>query len=363
MKFKQAKKAQSSLRMALLGPSGSGKTFTALTIAKALGERVAVIDTERGSASKYAGDVATFDVLELESFSPDTYVEAIEAAAKEGYTVLVIDSLSHAWMGKDGALEQVDKVSAKSRSGNSFAAWREVTPMHNALVDAILRYPGHVLVTMRQKTEWVLEEDDRGKKVPKRVGMAPVQRDGMEYEFDVVGDMDHAHSLVVSKSRCPALADAVIRKPDGKVAEALKAWLDDGYDPLAETIAALEAATTPVQFAAAKEAARRVFRTVTNGRRASLEAAVKAALARCVPMDDAPPAESIAAAVTQAETPKSEQLSDQQDELQLAAWIRKRRKGLRTKPEMLAQVAEHADRIGIGDAVAWVDRQLAEVAA
>lgn len=225
--FQKASKKQARLRMALIGPSGSGKTYTSLRVAKGLGGRVAVIDTERGSASKYA-DAFDFDVMELESFEPQKYVEAIKAAGDAGYDVLVIDSLTHAWSGKGGALEQVDKAAARSRSGNSFGAWREVTPIHNELVDAILRAKCHVIATMRVKQEYVLEVDERTKKqVPRKVGLAPVQRDGMEYEFDVVGDMDAA-KLVISKTRCPAISKAVVDEPGEEFAATLRAWLTDG---------------------------------------------------------------------------------------------------------------------------------------
>lgn len=230
LSFAKATKTQSRLRLALIGPSGSGKTYTALTIAQYLGQRVAVIDTERGSASKYA-DIFTFDVLNLETFSPLTYVEAIKAAEAAGYDVLVIDSLSHAWMGKDGALEQVDSSTKRSQSRNSYTAWREVTPMHNALIDAMLQSRCHIIGTMRTKTEYVIEEDERGKKVPRKVGMAPVQRDGLEYEFDVVGDMDLENNFLVSKTRCPALAGKVFKKPGKPLADILHAWLSDGETP------------------------------------------------------------------------------------------------------------------------------------
>jgi len=227
--FVKATKTQSRLRLGLIGPSGSGKTYTALRIAKGLGTRIAVIDTERGSASKYAGDVADFDVLELDSFAPATYVQAIRAADEAGYEVLVIDSLTHAWTGKDGTLEMVDRIAKRSgERGNSFAAWREVTPEHNALVDAILRARCHVIVTMRVKTEYVLEENERGKKVPRKVGLAPIQRDGLEYEMDVVADLDHDHNLIVSKTRCAALDRAVFREAGEDVAGILKRWLSDG---------------------------------------------------------------------------------------------------------------------------------------
>lgn len=232
MIFQKATKKRAKLRLAIIGPSGSGKTFTALTLATRLGPRVAVIDTERGSASKYA-DKFGFDVLELDTFSPLTYVEAIREAEKAGYDVIVIDSLSHAWSGKNGALEQVDNAAKRSQSGNTFGAWREVTPMHNAMIDAIIGARAHVIATMRAKTDYVQEKNERtGKTEIRKVGIAPVQRDGMEYEFDVVADMDQENNFIVSKTRCPQLHDALIPKPDGNVADVLKAWLDDGAEPV-----------------------------------------------------------------------------------------------------------------------------------
>ncbi len=226
LEFKKATKTQARLRMALIGPAGSGKTYSALAIATNLGSSVAVIDTERGSASKYA-DVFAFDSLELESFSPDLYVEAIQSAERAGYDVLVIDSLSHAWMGKDGALEQVD-AAAKRERGNSFGAWRNVTPKHNALIDAIVGSKCHIISTMRSKTEYAQEKDDRGRTVIKKIGLAPIQRDGIDFEHDVVGDMDQDNNLLITKSRCQKLTNKVINKPGKDVAEILKAWLTDG---------------------------------------------------------------------------------------------------------------------------------------
>lgn len=240
--FHKATKQQSKLRLALIGTSGSGKTFTALNIGQHLGEKVAVIDTERGSASKYA-DLFEFDVLELDSFSPLTYVEALKAAEAAGYDVIIVDSLSHAWMGKDGALEQVDKVAKRSESRNSFAAWRDVTPMHNALVDAMLQSNCHIIATMRAKSEYVLETNERGKQVPRKVGMAPIQRDGLEYEFDVIADMDADNNMIVSKTRCTTLTGAVVNKPGKDIADVLNAWLSDGSAPLDYATAC--AMTTP----------------------------------------------------------------------------------------------------------------------
>lgn len=228
--FAKATKKQAKLRLAIIGSSGSGKTYTALSIATGLG-KTAVIDTERGSASKYA-DQFDFDVLELTEYNPQKYIDAIKAAADNGYEAIVIDSLSHAWNAQGGVLELVDKAAARSQSKNSFAAWRDVTPLHNKLIDAIVGAPVHVIATMRAKTEYVMEEittaNGRKTTMPRKVGLAPVQRDGMEYEFDVVADMDQENNFIVSKSRCFALSSAVIAKPGRDLVATLKNWLTDG---------------------------------------------------------------------------------------------------------------------------------------
>lgn len=226
--FQKATKQQGRLRLGLCGPSGSGKTYTALALATRLGDKVALVDTEHGSASLYA-DEFNFDVLEMHApYSPEKYVRALKAAEEEGYGVIVLDSISHAWAGEGGVLQIVDDVSARSKSHNKFDAWREGTPAHNSLVNAILGSKAHVIATMRSKTEYVQEKDERGKTTVRKVGMAPVQRDGMEYEFTLVGDLDAEHTLVVTKSRCRALADAVIRRPGEDMAKTLRDWLHTG---------------------------------------------------------------------------------------------------------------------------------------
>ena len=221
--FRHAEKRNAKVRLALAGPGGSGKTYTLLTLATELGGPIAVIDTEHGSASKYA-DIFRFDVLELARFSPEIIPSAIDIAAKQGYHTLLIDSLSHFWTGPDGELDQVEQAKLRMRD-NGWAAWRFVTPKHNRMVDAILQAPLHILVSMRSKTEWIVEQDATGKSKPKKVGLAPVMREGIEYEFDVCGDMDQENTLQITKTRCPTLAGGIFPKPGKELADVLKSWL------------------------------------------------------------------------------------------------------------------------------------------
>ena len=226
--FQKARKTQSKLRLAIDGPSGAGKTYTALIAATAManGGKIAVIDTERNSASLYA-DKFDFDVACLDNFNPKNYIKTINEAEQAGYSVIVIDSLSHAWEGEGGVLDMHEDATRRSQSGNSYTAWKDVTPVHRELVDAILQSKTHIVVTMRSKMEYV-QSKEGDKTVIKKVGMAPIQRAGMEYEFTIVGDMDTDHNFIVSKSRCEFIADAVVKKPDAAFFKKILDWLNSG---------------------------------------------------------------------------------------------------------------------------------------
>ncbi|AIN58750.1 ATP-binding protein [Pseudomonas soli] len=221
--FKKAERKQAKLRLALAGPSGSGKTFSALLMAKGLGGRIAVIDTEHGSASLYA-DIADFDVLELHApYSPERYAEAITDAEQAGYSVLIIDSYSHEWTGSGGCLESNEKLAHQKFKGNTWAAWNETTPRHRKLTDKILTSPLHIICTMRSKTETVQGE---GKKVIK-LGMKSEQRDGTDYEFTVVLDITHdGHAAIASKDRTKLFDQPEVISED--TGRRLLAWLNDG---------------------------------------------------------------------------------------------------------------------------------------
>jgi hypothetical protein len=231
VQFVPATRAAVKARVALTGPAGSGKTYTGLALACSLGGKVAVIDTERGRASMYVGiNGWAFDVLNPQSFSPASLTEALGAASGAGYEVVLIDSLSHYWSGVDGMQEQVDR---KAKGGNSFSGWKEMRPDERRMLDALTSYPGHVIVTLRTKTAFVIEQVERNGRttsVPRKIGLKPDQREGIEYEFDLVGDMDLDNTLTVSKTRLPMLHGQVIEQPGPELAATIRDWLDDGVD-------------------------------------------------------------------------------------------------------------------------------------
>jgi hypothetical protein len=232
--FHPARRSNRKLRLALCGVAGSGKTMTAIKIAEGICRRIrltedrdatiGVVDTENGSAELYSGEYE-FSVCKLHRFSPNNYVEAIKEAEKY-FDVIILDSISPAWTGDGGALSKVDEI-AKRQNGNTFGAWRYVTPEHNAMVDAMVRCKKHLIATMRSKVEYAQDTDGRGKTVIKKLGMAPIQREGMDYEFDVVGDLNIQHELMITKSRYSPMADRIIERPGETVGEELAAWLSN----------------------------------------------------------------------------------------------------------------------------------------
>jgi hypothetical protein len=230
LQIRRAEKRQLRARIAIDGPTGAGKTYTALVAATVLagGGRIIVIDSENRRAERYA-DLFQFDTIQLDGpFTPELYMEAIHLAEREGAAVVVIDSLTHAWQGEGGILEMVDKAAARSRSGNSFGAWKDVTPVHRRLIETIIRSPIHVIATMRSKMEYVQQKDPNGNTRIEKVGMAPIQRDDLPYEFDMVLDMDIKHTMVVTKSPYPAQQDVVLTKPGPEFFQAFYAWLNSG---------------------------------------------------------------------------------------------------------------------------------------
>lgn len=237
MEIRKAERRKAKLRLGITGPAGSGKTYGALQVAFGLGGKIVLIDTENGSGDLYA-ELGDYDVCTLEApYSVQKYLEAINLCEKSGYNVIIIDSLSHAWAGAGGLLDMQGHL---ADSMNSFSAWRKVTPLHNRLIDAMLSSKCHIIATMRSKTDYIQAENERGRTEIKKVGLAPVQRDGMEYEFGLVFDLSMNHMATVSKDRT-GLFDGKVFMLTTETGEALKDWLNTGkeYIPIRDQVKSL----------------------------------------------------------------------------------------------------------------------------
>ncbi len=230
------------LRAGLCGPTGSGKTKTGLILGTRMVERLGlgplfVIDSENKSALRYAysprsrqGYKFRHVAMPSDDYSPAAYTAALDYCEAQGAGVILIDSFSHCWNGVNGVLEQVDQVTDRSRSKNAFSeGWKIMTPVHNRMIQRLTACGAHLIFTLRAKTEYVMQENDRGKKEPTKVGMAPIAREGIEYEGDLFFDMTvPSNDLIVAKSRCDRLPPGeIIHRPGVDFADILIEWLED----------------------------------------------------------------------------------------------------------------------------------------
>lgn len=224
MNLRKSNRAQAKIRCALQGPSGSGKTYSSLTLAYGLckdWKKIAVIDTENHSADLYS-HLGEYNVLTLSApFTPERYMEAIEVCEKADMEVIIIDSISHEWEGDGGILDIHSGM-----VGNSFTNWAKLTPRHNALVQKILTSQKHIIATVRSKQEYVLSEKN-GKNAPEKVGMKGVQRDGLEYDFTLVFEIDINHNATCTKDRTQLFNNKISFKIDESIGEKIMNWCVD----------------------------------------------------------------------------------------------------------------------------------------
>jgi len=225
MELKRAQRKQVKIKLGIQGPSGSGKTYSSLLLAKGLvndWSKIAVIDTENHSAELYS-QLGNYNVLTLSApFNPERYIQAIETCEKAGMEVIIIDSISHEWESNGGILETHSNM-----TGNSFTNWHKVTPRHNAFIQKMLQSPAHIIATIRSKQDYVLS-DKNGKMVPEKVGLKGITRDGIDYEFTIVFDIDIKHFSTATKDRTGLYID----KPAFLISQAtgkrIKNWCMQG---------------------------------------------------------------------------------------------------------------------------------------
>jgi hypothetical protein len=225
MQIRKAERKKAKLRLGISGASGSGKTWSALEIATGMGGKIGMIDTESGRGELYGNDFQ-YDIIRLEApYSPDRYIEAIKTFEKSGYDIVIIDSLSHAWTGEGGVLSIVEKNGGQFQNG-----WKVGTPKQNALVDALINSKMHILITLRVKSEYVVEKNEKGKNEPRKIGLSPVQRDGLEYEFTVFMDIDNQQHIAHITKDNTKLFDQQYIKPSKEMGIKLMEWLNNGVD-------------------------------------------------------------------------------------------------------------------------------------
>lgn len=229
MQIRKAERTAVKIKLAITGLTGSGKTMGALLLAKGLSNdgKVLIIDTENKSASLYSDHKVTkhidYDVIDIDApFTVDKYLKALQMGVEAGYGVIIIDSISHQWDAEGGALDK--KNSLDMKGGNSFTNWGGIKKEANAFQAKILSAPVHIIVTMRSKMEYVLELNEKGRSTPRKVGLAPIQKDGIEYEFSTVFDMSMDKTYSITKDRT-GLFDGRMEKITENTGKEIKEWL------------------------------------------------------------------------------------------------------------------------------------------
>lgn len=233
MQLQQASRRKAKIKLCLQSPSGGGKTYSALLIAYGLcydWSKIAIIDTENRSADLY-DHLGKYYVLPLTApYTPERYTEAVQTCLQAGIQVVIIDSLSHEWEGTGGVLETHGNM-----AGNSFTNWAKITPRHNAFMQSLLQADVHIIATIRSKQDYVLVEKN-GKQVPEKVGLRGIQREGLDYEFTVVLELNMKHMAVASKDRTGLFMDKPEFLPTTDTGKLIAQWCDQGVDNSPEEV-------------------------------------------------------------------------------------------------------------------------------
>ena len=227
MQLRKATRKKAKIRLGFSAVSGGGKTYSAILVAKGLSgdlSKVAIIDTENGSADLYA-HLGEYNVLPLAApYSPERYIEAIRACESSGMEVIIIDSISHEWDGKGGCLEIVESL------GGKYQDWARVTPRHQAFIDAILHSPSHIITTVRRKQDYEMTKDSSGKVKIEKGGLREITREGFEYELTINLELDTKHNATASKDRTGLFMNKPAFVPSEATGELIAAWCEQGEE-------------------------------------------------------------------------------------------------------------------------------------
>jgi hypothetical protein len=238
--MRKAQRKKAKLRLGISGPAGSGKTFGALLVAFGITgswDKVCLIDTENHSGELYADytkdgiEIGEYNYIPISPpYTPEKYVAAIKECEASGIECIVVDSLTHAWSGEGGLLDKKGQIEKSGKPGvNGWTAWRDITPLHNRLVETILGCTCHIIATLRAKMEYVSEKNESGKTEIRKLGLNPIQREGMEYEFTVFVDVSQDHQATTSKDRT-SLFDGKQFALSFDIGRQLLGWLEQGIE-------------------------------------------------------------------------------------------------------------------------------------
>ncbi|MEU4231171.1 AAA family ATPase [Nonomuraea sp. NPDC026600] len=217
-------------RVVIQGPSGSGLTWTSLRMAQGMGGTVGVVDTNRGSAALYA-EHFDFVHLPMNSGKPNLLIEALAVAAEQRIHTLVVDSGTAFWSGRGGLMSQVDHLTLNKYNGNNNKAWGETRELEQNLFDALLSFPGHLIVTLRTRADYQLQDLGEGRMGVVKYGTKPEQRDNFDADFHFTLSLDMAHAGTVTKSRVLDIpVGAAIEEPGEDLGKLVASWLGSGAE-------------------------------------------------------------------------------------------------------------------------------------
>lgn len=234
MTLRKATRQKAKIRLGLSAVSGGGKTYSALLIASGMTswDKIAIIDTENGSADLYS-HLGDYNVLTLSApYSPKRYIEAIKSCEQAGVDVIIIDSITPEWEGMGGCLDIVEDLTKKDPKHNSYTQWRTVTPMHQEFIDAILSSPCHIITTVRRKQDYEMSRNGDGKISVTKAGLKEITRDGFEYELTVNLELDQNHNCTSSKDRTGLFADKPAFTPTQETGKIILDWCNSGTEPI-----------------------------------------------------------------------------------------------------------------------------------
>ena len=232
MMFTEAVRSKSAMNIGIMGQTFTGKTYSALLLARGLAGdngKIALVDCEGGRANLYA-HVTKFDTLTLHPpYTPERYIEAIESAQAAGYAVVILDTISNEWSGEGGILNEQERITDRDPK-RRWSCWADLTPRHTRFINTVIRSPIHIISTMRVKMQYVLDSVD-GRNTPRKVGLTPIQRDNIEYEFPILLEMDASHMATVVKDMSGVFGtNGDVIRPKIEMGNALRVWIDEGID-------------------------------------------------------------------------------------------------------------------------------------